>query len=166
MKIIIIFLNYSFPLYKIHSLYTRFFHLFTFYSFIHYLFPIYTFLALYRIFIPFIHYSFHLSNIHSLNPTLIPFIRYSAEPIGPIFCVGPHMTPGKVYGSSKYEKNSWKIVGFFLKMRHFGKKIRQIWKNGRLSMRQLKELKSKIIYRKGGGKRPKSLCIVYIWINS
>ena len=121
MKIIIIFLNYSFPLYKIHSLYTRFFHLFTFYSFIHYLFPIYTFLALYRIFIPFIHYSFHLSNIHSLNPTLIPFIRYSAEPIGPIFCVGPHMTPGKVYGSSKYEKNSWKIVGFVFENAPFRK---------------------------------------------
>ena len=27
-----------------------------------------------------------------------------AEPIGPKFCVGPHMTPGKVYGCLKSHK--------------------------------------------------------------
>jgi len=55
-----------------------------------------------------------------------------------------------------------KWLDLFLKMRQFEKKIRQNLKfieNGRLSKGQLK---AKIIYRKGGGKRPKSLCIVYI----
>ena len=31
-------------------------------------------------------------------------IDKTAEPIGPTFCVIPHMTPGKDYGSSKLEK--------------------------------------------------------------
>ena len=33
-------------------------------------------------------------------------IVITAEPIGPKFCVGPHMTPGKVYESSKLLQNS------------------------------------------------------------
>ena len=117
----------------IHSL-QRFILYIHFFSFIHFLFlytlfipyihfscPLSNIHTLYTLFIPFIQYSFPLHNIHSLNPTLIPFIRYSAEPIGPIFCVGPHMTPGKVYGSSKYEKNSWKIVGFVFENAPFRK---------------------------------------------
>ena len=43
-----------------------------------------------------------------------PFVsnkRLTAEPIGPKFCEGPHMAPGKVYGKSKLEeKNSCKTV--------------------------------------------------------
>lgn len=31
-----------------------------------------------------------------------------------ILCVGVHMTPEKVYETSKLEKNPWKIIGFFL----------------------------------------------------
>ncbi len=43
----------------------------------------------------------------------------TAESIGPKCCVGPHITPWKIYGTSKLEdKKSWRIVGisFFLKM--------------------------------------------------
>ena len=35
----------------------------------------------------------------------------------PIFCGGPHITRGKVYGSSKLEKKIPENVKFFLKMR-------------------------------------------------
>jgi len=28
----------------------------------------------------------------------------TTEPIGPTFCVGPHMTPGKGYGGLKFKK--------------------------------------------------------------
>ena len=34
---------------------------------------------------------------------LYPSNVKTAEPIGPKFCVGPHMTPGKVYGYSKLQ---------------------------------------------------------------
>ena len=37
----------------------------------------------------------------------------TAEPIGPKFCVGPHITPGKVYERSKLQK----FVSKSLKMR-------------------------------------------------
>ena len=35
------------------------------------------------------------------------------EPIGPKFCEGPHMSPRKVYGTSKLENKFLKIVGFY-----------------------------------------------------
>ena len=39
----------------------------------------------------------------------------TAEPIRPKFCVGPYMTPVKVFGTSKLEeKKSRKILGFIL----------------------------------------------------
>ena len=48
----------------------------------------------------------------------------TAEPIGPKFCVGPHMTPGKVYKTSRLGKklleNSRNL--FFLKMSQLEKK--------------------------------------------
>ena len=52
----------------------------------------------------------------------------TAEPIGPKFCVGPYMTPGKVYGKIKISKiiqqNSifikfWKLPNFFIKFANF-----------------------------------------------
>ena len=51
----------------------------------------------------------------------------AAEPIAPKFCVGPHMTPGKVYGCSKLQKFVSKVFDFCksLKMRE------QIWVNPR-----------------------------------
>ena len=50
----------------------------------------------------------------------------TAELIGPKFCVGPHMTPGKVYGWSKFQKlfytnlifiKFWKYNNFFYNIR-------------------------------------------------
>ena len=45
---------------------------------------------------------------------LYPINVKTNEPIRPKFCVGPHMTPGKVYGISKLErKNPGKWLDFF-----------------------------------------------------
>ena len=45
--------------------------------------------------------------------------------------LGQHMTAGKVHGTSKLEKQSWKIeeICFFLNMRQFGKKNPQNFRN-------------------------------------
>ena len=37
---------------------------------------------------------------------LCPINVRTAKPIGPKFCVGPHMTPGKIYGKSKFRKST------------------------------------------------------------
>ena len=38
-----------------------------------------------------------------LSVCLHPINVKTAEPIGPKFCVGPYMTPGKFYERSKYQ---------------------------------------------------------------
>jgi len=45
----------------------------------------------------------HLSiKLACLSVRLYPINVKTAEPIGPKFCVGPHVTPGKVYEWSKF----------------------------------------------------------------
>jgi len=68
-----------------------------------------------------------------LSVCLYPINVKTAEPIGPKFCVGPHVAPGKVYKWSKFEKFAsikirfslnfwkfWKSTNFFDEIReHF-----------------------------------------------
>ena len=44
---------------------------------------------------------------------LYPINVKTAKPIGPKFCVGPHMTPGKVYG--RFQKTTLKLNLIFIK---------------------------------------------------
>ena len=47
---------------------------------------------------------------------LYPINVKTTEPIGPKFCVGHHVTPGKVYEWSKFKKNVFKGFLFFLNL--------------------------------------------------
>ena len=63
--------------------------------------------------------------VHCLYICLNPINVKTAEPIGPKFCVGPHMTPGKVLLSFKYwpPKNQFSLnfenSQFFIKYSNF-----------------------------------------------
>ncbi len=89
---------------------------------------------------------------------LFPINVKTAEPIGPKFCVGPHITPGKVYWPSKLNKKLLKNTNFFWKWANWKRKIcpqlRMIWV-GRLSGQQ--QLKIFI------GKRARENLIYTIW---
>ena len=52
-----------------------------------------------------------------LSVCLYPINVKTAEPIGPKFFVGHHVTPGKVYGWSNYQKFASIKIRFFLKIR-------------------------------------------------
>ena len=52
----------------------------------------------------FIFYKEKMLTAHSLSVRLYPMNVKTAEPIGPEFCVGPHVTQGKVYDWSKFQK--------------------------------------------------------------
>ena len=56
---------------------------------------------------------------------LYPINVKTAEPIGPTFCVGPHMTPGKVYGCSELQKV---LFNFFVLSKRKCWKIEHIFK--------------------------------------
>ena len=45
---------------------------------------------------------------------LCPINVKKAESIGPKFCVGHHMTRGKVYGLSKFQQKKYKICKLFV----------------------------------------------------
>ena len=49
---------------------------------------------------------------------LYPTNVKTAEPIGPKFCVGPHMTPGKVYKLSKFKKFASNKIRFLINSNH------------------------------------------------
>ena len=51
----------------------------------------------------------------SLFVGLYPINVQKAEPTGPTFCVGPHMTPIRFMNAQNYKKNSPKIFDFRLK---------------------------------------------------
>ena len=53
---------------------------------------------------------------------LYPINVKTAKPIGPEFCVGPHVTPGKVYEWSKFQKLMFKSF-IFIKFWKCAKKI-------------------------------------------
>ena len=58
------------------------------------------------------HFCLSVCKLYPINPK-------TAEPIGPKFCVGPHMTPGKVYGWTKFKNMpppNLKIHEIFLKI--------------------------------------------------
>ena len=54
-----------------------------------------------------------------------PRLSKTVEPIGPKFCKGPHMTPGKVYGCQNYKNLSSKNYDF----RKFEKKPGKLFLN-------------------------------------
>ena len=89
--------------------------------------PLYIFILLYSVSFPFLYsvafnfrplgfigfhnqqYSWYISIYilcfsECLSVCLYPINVKTAEPIGPKFCVGPHVTPGKVYGWSNFQK--------------------------------------------------------------
>ena len=53
----------------------------------------------------------------------------TAEPIGPTFIVGPHLTPGYVYGWKKFQKLPFNKILFrnMLKSKNFFHKIRELF---------------------------------------
>ena len=58
--------------------------------------------------------------------SVCPFVSKNvemAEPIGPKFCVGPCMTPGKVYGCSILQKFVSKSFGFLLNFENARKNV-------------------------------------------
>ena len=50
---------------------------------------------------------------------LYPINNKTAQPIRPIFCVGPHMTPGNVYGCSKLQKMCVQKFLIFVKFQNY-----------------------------------------------
>ena len=52
-------------------------------------------------------YDIFLSSIYILSVRLYALNVKTAEPIGPKFCGGLHMSFGKVYGTSKFEEKSF-----------------------------------------------------------
>ena len=60
---------------------------------------------------------------------LYPINAKTAEPIGPKFCVGPHMTLGNVYGWKKFQKLPFNKILFrnMLKSKNFFPKIRELF---------------------------------------
>ena len=48
-----------------------------------------------------------------LSVWLYPINVKTAEPIGPKFCVGPHIIPGKVYGCSELQKILFCLLLFY-----------------------------------------------------
>ena len=50
-----------------------------------------------------------------LSVRLCPINVKTVQPIGPKVCIGPHVTPGKVYELSKL-KNMWLQVFIFVKI--------------------------------------------------
>ena len=59
----------------------------------------------------------------SMFVCLYPTNVKTAEPIGPKFCVGPHLTPGKVYGCSKLQKCVSKSFCFLFNFKNALKNI-------------------------------------------
>ena len=49
-----------------------------------------------------------------LSVHLYPINVKTAEPIGPTFCVEPHITPGKVYECSEFQTVVFNKIYFFL----------------------------------------------------
>ena len=58
-----------------------------------------------------------------LSACLYPINVKTAELIGPKFCVGSHMTPGKVQGCSKLQKFVFKSFWFLLNLKNARKNI-------------------------------------------
>ena len=58
-----------------------------------------------------------------LSVYLFPIKVKTAEPIGPKFCVGPCVTPGKIYGCSDLQKVESKSFWFLWNFKYARKKI-------------------------------------------
>ena len=100
----------------------------------------------------------------SLSVFLYPMNVKTAEPIGPEFCVGPHVTQGKVYDWSKFQKFVFKSVFLFLQtFENVRKNIIKsanflycLFSTVQTTKRRCSQIKFK---KKMGAKRPKSLVI-------
>ena len=91
--------------------------------------------------------------IYTLLVCLSVCIQYvkTAKPIGPKFCVGPHITPGKVYWPSKLNKKLLKKYKFFLKMSQLKEENLSTIEND-LNLPTFRATTAKIIYRQKGAR--------------